>query len=151
MNLAAVPPKPKATSASPTGPVRIQLTGTNLCLGNKGDAFSHLVACTSNEADGFELKTSEAGITKLTFQNKCLTGWHSTLSLVDCGQESQEGTVEVLSPNGSLSLFTLTSWGSPMCMTVAGKDFYPGLSVEALGCDTDAANPQNNDWLILKS
>ncbi len=53
--------------------------------------------------------------------------------------------------NESLSLFTLTSWGSPMCMTVAGKDFYPGLSVEALGCDTDAANPQNNDWLILKS
>ena len=96
-------------------------------------------------------KTSEAGITKLTFQNKCLTGCYGTLSLVDCGQESQEDTVEVLSPNEPLSLFTLTCWGGPMCMTVAGKDFYAGLSVEALGCDTDAANPQNNDWLILES
>ena len=41
--------------------------------------------------------------------------------------------------------------GGPMCMTVAGKDFYAGLSVEALKCHGDAANPQNDDWLILKS
>ena len=144
MNLAAVPPKPKAPSASPTDPVRIQLTGTNLCLGNKGDALSHLVACTSNEADGFELKTSEAGITKLTFQNKCLTGWHSTLSLVDCDVENII-TLESTTP----TQFGYNS--GPMCMTVAGKDFYAGLSVEALKCHGDAANPQNDDWLILKS
>ena len=46
---------------------------------------------------------------------------------------------------------TVESTGGPMCMTVAGKEFYAGLSVEALGCQSDAANPQNNDWLILKS
>ena len=114
-----------------------------MCLGNKGDALSHLVACTSNEADGFELKTSEAGITKLTFQNKCLNGWHSTLSLVDCDNVN---TLEWTTPK-----FGLTGWGGPMCMTVAGKDFYAGLSVEALQCHGDAANPQNDDWLILKS
>ena len=134
-------PKPKAPPELPTGPVRIELTGTNLCLGNKGDALSHLVSCTSNEADGFELKTSEAGITKLTFQNKCLTGCYGTLSLVDC--ENVE-TLEWTTPN-----FGLTCWGGPMCMTVVGKDLHAGLSVEALGCDGDAANPHNNDWTIL--
>ena len=46
---------------------------------------------------------------------------------------------------------TIESTGGPMCMTVAGKDFYAGLSVEALKCHGDAANPQNDDWLILKS
>ena len=154
MNLAAVPPKPKAP-ASPTGPVRIQLTGTNLCLGNKGDALSHLVACTSNEADGFELKTSEAKtvtitnlVTKLTFQNKCLNGWHSTLHFVDCDIEN---IITLKSTTPAKFGLTIESTGGPMCMTVAGKDFYAGLSVEALACHTDAANPQNNDWLILKS
>ena len=46
---------------------------------------------------------------------------------------------------------TIESTGGPMCMTVAGKDFYAGLSVEALKCHGDAANPQNDDWVILKS
>ena len=98
-------------------------------------------------------KTSEAGITKLTFQNKCLTGCYGTLSLVDCDVENVN-TLEWTTPNTPFSQFGLTCWAGPtlpMCMTVAGKDFYAGLSVEALGCDTDAANPQNNDWLILKS
>ena len=46
---------------------------------------------------------------------------------------------------------TVESTGGPMCMTVVGKDLHAGLSVEALGCDGDAANPHNNDWVILKS
>ena len=119
-----------------------------MCLGNKGDALSHLVACTSNEADGFELKTSEAGITKLTFQNKCLNGWHSTLHFVDCDTEI---IITLKSTTPAQFGLTVESTGGPMCMTVAGKDFYAGLSVEALKCHGDAANPQNDDWLILKS
>ena len=74
--------------------------------------------------------------------------WHSTLHFVDCDVEN---IITLKSTTPAKFGLTIESTGGPMCMTVAGKDFYAGLSVEALGCDTDAANPQNNDWLILKS
>ena len=87
-------------------------------------------------------------VTKLTFQNKCLNGWHSTLHFVDCDVEN---IITLKSTTPAKFGLTIESTGGPMCMTVAGKDFYAGLSVEALKCHGDAANPQNDDWLILKS
>ena len=94
------------------------------------------------------MKTSEAGITKLTFQNKCLNGWHSTLSLVDCDVEI---IMTLKSTTPAQFGLTVDSTGGPMCMTVVGKDLHAGLSVEALGCDGDAANPHNNDWTVSAS
>ena len=72
-------------------------------------------------------------------------------ALTTSSRRSREIIITLKSTTPAQFGLTVESTGGPMCMTVAGKDFYAGLSVEALKCHGDAANPQNDDWLILKS